>query len=189
MSALQKKESYSFEDWSSWDEDMRAEIIDGTLYMMAQPTQRHQEIVGEIYRQIANYLVGKRCKVFPGNFGVNLFPSTDKRKRNKKDTILVPDITVVCDLSKLDGKVCNGPPDMVVEVLSPSTAQADRLIKLKQYLQAGVQEYWIVDPECEMVNVHILQNENYSVIPYGKEDTITVNVLEGCEVELRSVYG
>ena len=171
---------YSYEDWLSWGEDFRAEIIDGDIYMMAQPIQRHQEIVGEIFRQIATYLRGKRCKVFPSPFGVRL----EKRRH----TVLEPDIVVVCDPSKLDGKVCNGAPDMVVEVLSPSTAQRDRLIKRKLYQKAGVLEYWLVDPDWRNVDVYILRDENYTIESYGAEDTVAIHCLDDCKINMQSVF-
>ena len=181
MTALQRKDYYTFEDWMSWDEDFRAEIIDGKLYMMAQPTLRHQEVAGDIFWQIYSYLKGKRCKVFYSPIGVRL--------EKNKDTCLEPDVVVVCDRSKLDGgKICIGPPDMVVEVLSPSTKNKDMELKWKKYQEAGVQEYWIVDPDYRYITVNILDKGQYKSLQYIAGDTISVSVLDGCEVNLQSVF-
>lgn len=180
MELARKKEYYTFEDWLSWEEDVRAEIIDGELIMMAPPTQQHQGILGEVYRQLANFLKGKPCKVFPAPFGVRL--------SENDDTALEPDIVVVCDKSKLDGKICNGAPDMVVEILSPSTSRRDKLVKFNLYLKAGVREYWIVDPDTKTVSAYILQDGEYITKAYGDEDTVDVQVLEGCQINLTDVF-
>jgi Uma2 family endonuclease len=180
METARKTEYYTYADWLSWDEDVRAEIVDGQLFMMAPPTQKHQEISGEIYRQIANFLKGKPCKVFPAPFGVRL--------NKKEDTALEPDIVVVCDKSKLDGKVCNGAPDMVIEITSPSTERTDRIVKYNKYQQAGVREYWIVDTEKNVVDVYILENGKYFRTAYEHMDTVPVHVLEGCKIDLRDVF-
>jgi len=184
MSAVKipRQDYYTFEDWMSWDEDIRAEIVDGVLYMIAQPTIRHQEIVMEISRQIANYLVGKHCKVLPSPVGVRL--------KKTENTALEPDIVVVCDRSKLDGEICNGAPDMVVEVLSPSSVRKQEVIKLKKYQAAGVPEYWIVDPINNVVRVYILENGRYNFpVSYFSMDRIKISVLENCEVNLQTVFG
>lgn len=182
---LNRKTYYTIDDWLAWDDDFRAEIIDGVLYMMAHPIQKHQEIVMEVSRQISNYLVGKRCKVFPG-LGVNL--SNLKKHNWKKDTIVVPDIVVVCDTSKLDGSVCNGAPDMVMEVLSPSTRKNDKLLKLEKYRKAKVNEIWISDPESRTVQVYVLENKRYTSHTYGPGDTISLSICDGCTVNLQPVF-
>lgn len=177
---LRKEKSYTFEDWLSWDEGVRAEIMDGALVMMAPPSQKHQEIMGEIFRQLATFLKGKSCKVFPAPFGVRL--------AQDEHTALEPDIVVVCDRKKLDGKVCNGAPDMVVEVSSPSTARHDRLVKYHKYLHAGVREYWIVDPDTKTVQVFLLEGGKYVVNAYGDTDVVSVSVLEDCQITLEDVF-
>jgi Uma2 family endonuclease len=143
----EKKSYYTYADVLEWDEDVRAEIIDGGLYMMtsdaeasnksflaangpkvrmAPPARVHQMVLMELARQLGNFLQGKSCEVYPAPFGVRLFPKDDQ----SDDTFVEPDIVVVCDSSKLDDKGCNGAPDLAVEILSSSTARYDRVVKL-----------------------------------------------------------
>jgi Uma2 family endonuclease len=182
MSDALKKDFYSYEDWLEMDEQVRVELVDGEVYLMATPEQQHQEILGEIYRQLANFLKGKPCKVFPAPFGVRL--------SQHEDTVFEPDIVIVCDPdhSKLNGKICDGVPDMVVEILSPSSIRHDRLVKFNRYLHAGVREYWIVDGETNSVQVNTLENGRYITAMYSDTDTVPVGVLEGCVLTLADVF-
>ena len=180
MDALRQDEYYAYEDWLDLDDGNRYELLNGEIRMMSEPSRRHQEIVMEMSRQIANFLVGKSCRVYPAPFGVRL--------HNKKDTAFQPDITVVCDPSKLSDKGCVGAPDLIAEILSPSTAEYDKVVKFNQYLQAGVREYWIVDPDSKTVSVHILKDAEYVVRQFAQGDTIKVHVLDGCEIVLSHVF-
>jgi len=184
-----KKEQYTFADVLSWNGNERIEIIDGEAYMMAPPSSYHQEISMELARQLANFLDGKRCRVYPAPFGVRLFEQDGDTPENV-DTMVEPDISVVCDRNKVDKYGCKGAPDMIVEILSPSTHRHDRLVKLNLYQRAGVREYWIVDPETKTVQV-FLPDDNASFRlheDYGKEDVAKVNVLDGCFIELSKVF-
>jgi Uma2 family endonuclease len=142
------------------------------------PSLKHQLINGGLHAQFWAFLEGKPCKVFHPPFDVRL----------SNDTVLQPDITIVCDKSKLDDKGCNGAPDMVVEILSPSGASRDMLFKLNEYLKAGVCEYWIIDPESETVYVNILEDNRYTPTEYQKDAKLAVHVLEGCEIDLSRVF-
>jgi len=175
---------YTYTDYLEWDEDVRAELFDGEIVMMATPLRVHQGVSGELFFQIKAYLAGKKCKVYSAPFSVRLFP----QKNNRDDTVFEPDIVVVCDQEKLDDKGCNGPPDMVVEVVSPSTAKYDRVLKFRKYQKAGVREYWIVDPEIKTVQVNILDNGRYVSSVYDETDKAPVSVLEGCEIDLAVVF-
>lgn len=156
--------------------------------MMAPPSRVHQEIVTELTRQIANYLEGKKCKVYPAPFAVRLFEKAEDRPEDV-DTMVEPDISIVCDADKLDEIGCKGAPDMVIEVLSPSTQRHDRLTKYNLYQRAGVREYWIVDPESKTVQVCVLEGGSYRVLEvYTAQDVAKVNALEGCFVELSKVF-
>ena len=188
MALPAEKERYTFADVLTWEENERAEIINGEAVMMAPPTTAHQLISGEIFRQLANYLEGKKCRVIPAPFAVRLFEK-DGDSPDDVDTMVEPDISVICDRGKLDGKGCKGAPDMVVEILSPSTRRHDRLVKLGLYQRAGVREYWIVDPENRAVQVFTLTDG--LLLPhedYGREDVAKVNVLDGCFIELSKVF-
>ena len=156
--------------------------------MMAPPLVIHQEILTELTRQLANYLAGKRCKVYPAPFGVRLFEETGDYPENV-DTVVEPDISVVCDRDKLDKYGCRGAPDLIVEILSPSTRRHDRLVKMELYRQAGVREYWIVDPDNQDIQVLLLENGRYVVQGYGtREDQLPVFVLEDCVIDLSLVF-
>lgn len=184
-----KQDRFTFSDVLTWDENERIEIIHGEAFMMAPPSRIHQEISGEIFRQLANYLEGKRCKVYSAPFGVRLF-ERDGDSPGDVDTVVEPDISVVCDRSKLDDHGCKGAPDMLIEILSPSTLRHDQLVKLNLYQQAGVREYWIVDPMSKSVQVFLLDSEGFLRIHevYGRTDVAKVNVLDGCFLELSKVF-
>ena len=189
MSLPEKKERFTFADCLTWDEDARIEIISGEAFMMSPPSRIHQEICFEIGRQLGNYLEGKRCKVYPAPFGVRLFEQDGERPEDV-DTMVEPDISVICDRNKLDKHGCKGAPDLIVEVLSPTTQRHDQLVKLNLYQRAGVREYWIVDPENRTVRV-MVQAGNGTLQTheiYRREDVAKVNVLDGCFIELSKVF-
>jgi len=188
MALPAEKERYTFADVLTWGENDRIELIDGEAYMMAPPSRIHQKISMELSRQLANYLDGKKCEVYPAPFGVRLFEK-DKDSPDNVDTLVEPDISVVCDKNKLDKNGCKGAPDMVIEILSPSTLRHDRFVKLGLYQRAGVREYWIVEPETRTVQVYTLENGILQPRAfYGPEDVAKVNVLEGCFIELAKVF-
>ena len=183
-----EKERYTFADVLAWSEDDRIEIINGEAFMMATPSRIHQEISGALFAQLYNFLEGKKCRVYAAPFGVRLFEK-DGDAPEDVDTLVEPDISVVCDKSKLDKHGCKGAPDLVVEILSSSTQRQDRLVKLGLYQRAGVREYWIVSPEEKTVQVLLL--ENGKLLPhevYGRDDVAKVNVLKGCFIELGKVF-
>ena len=188
MALPAKNERYTFADCLTWDEDERFEIINGDAFLMAPPARVHQEVSGALCAQLHNFLEGKRCKVYPAPFAVRLFEE-DGNSPEDVDTMVEPDITVVCDRNKLDDHGCKGAPDLVIEILSPSTRRHDRLVKLGLYQQAGVREYWIVDPKDQSVQVLLLRNG--LLLPhedYGRKDIAKVNVLDGCFIELSRVF-
>jgi Uma2 family endonuclease len=187
---IEEKDHYTYSDYMEWDEDVRAEIINGYIYMMSPPLTIHQRIAGRLLVKLANFLEGKTCEAFIAPFGVRLFPKEDK----SDDTVVEPDITVVCDPLKIDDHGCNGPPDLIIEILSPSTRQKDRMIKLNLYQKAMVREYWIVFPENKEIEVHILEEGRYNTQVYGvKEDDdipeiIPVTVLPGLTIDTKNIF-
>ena len=183
MPIPQQDERYTYADYCTWDDNGRWELIDGAAYAMSPaPTRTHQQISGELYRQLANFLKGKPCKVYHAPFDVRLNAGSED------NTVIQPDLVVVCDSSKLDEKGCKGAPDLVVEVLSPTSARTDKLLKFQKYQRAGVREYWIVDPETKAVQVCVLRDEFYLVTMYADTDTAPVSVLSGCEINLQDVF-
>jgi len=182
MGALQSDKRFTYADYLTWDENIRCELIDGIPYMMIAPSRMHQGISVALTSQLYNFLRGKPCKVYEAPFDVRL--NADKGD----DTVVQPDILVVCDNAKLDDKGCIGAPDLIVEILSPSSYKHDLVLKFHKYLEAGVREYWIVNPDSKTVNVYILDNGNYMAFAYLESDSVPSHVLEGCTVHLDEVF-
>lgn len=186
--ALPQEKRYTLNDILSGDEQERVELIEGQIYMMAPPSRAHQEVVAALVAQLHNFLEGKKCRVYPAPFAVRLFEKENDRP-DDVDTMVEPDISVVCDPEKLDEIGCKGAPTVVMEVLSPSTQRHDRLVKLNLYQRAGVPEYWIINPQDETVQVLILDGGRYVTSEvYGAEDVAKVNALQGCYIELSKVF-
>jgi Uma2 family endonuclease len=182
------RDGYTYADYLEWDENLRAEIIDGELFALAAPDLEHQRIIRQLLLALGNFLKGKPCEVFAAPVSVRLNPAQD----NGDKTVLEPDIVVVCDPAKLDKRGVNGAPDLVIEVLSPSTARHDKLVKFHKYRAAGVREYWLVDPDAQIVQVCILTDGWYKISAYGETDStdgtiLPVSVLPGCKIDLKDI--
>ena len=173
---------YTYSDYLQWDDDTRWELIDGTPYMMSAPNRRHQELLGNLHLLFGNYLKGKDCKIYLSPFDVRLNADTFD------NTVVQPDLLIVCDHSKLDIAGCVGAPDMVVEILSPSTSRYDRTLKFNSYRQSGIREFWVVDPETKTLAIHILKGDEYITQAYTDEDTASVHVLKGFSIDLSEVF-
>jgi Uma2 family endonuclease len=184
MALPKEKPYYTYADFLEWDEGERYEIMDGEAVMLAAPNRAHQEISGAIYRQLSDFLKGKPCRIYYAPFSVRLFPRADE----SDDTVLEPDILVVCDSAKLDKRGCNGAPDFVIEIHSPSTAKYDKLEKFNKYLEAGVREYWMVDPDTSSVQACVLEDGRYWLSPFGETDSVPVSVIAPCIVDMRPVF-
>ena len=173
---------YTYSDYLTWDDDNRWELIDGVPYLMSAPNRQHQGLLGNLHGQFWTFLKGKKCKVYMAPFDVRLNADTFD------NTVVQPDLIVVCDKSVLDDAGCKGVPDFVIEILSPSTSRYDRTIKYNTYLKAGTREYWILDPKTKTLAVHLLQDGNYVTHPYTHEDTAPVHVLDGFGIDLSEVF-
>jgi len=161
---------HTYAEYLTWPDERRYELIDGVAYCMVPPapTLEHQDFAGEIYRQIANALQGKPCRVFIAPLDVRL-PKADETDE-RVDTVVQPDVLVVCQTGKLDRRGVRGAPDLAVEVLSPSTASHDHLRKRRVYERAGVREYWLVHPTDRIVTVYRLANGEF-----GKPDVFDMS--------------
>lgn len=189
MALPAKKDRYTFADCLAWGENERAEIINGEIFMMAPPSSVHQEISGALFAQFYNYLEGKQCRVYAAPFAVRLFEQDGDTPENV-DTMVEPDLSVICDKNKIDKRGCKGVPDLVIEILSPSTQRHDRLVKLDLYQRAGVREYWIADPENGTIQVMLQDSSGTLQLRevYSQSDIARVNVLEGCFIDLNKVF-
>ena len=185
---LPKEILFTYEDILTWEGPERCELIDGVPQLLASPSRVHQEVSGELFRQIATHLHGKPCKVYAAPFDVRLFEE-DGNTPEDVDTVVVPDISVICDKSKLDDRGCKGAPDFVIEILSPSTQRTDRLVKLNLYQKAGVREYWLADPSNKTIQVCLLENGVYRVAQiYTETDSAEIQTLGGIPVDLSMVF-
>ncbi len=147
MTLLKRDAHYhTYADYLTWSRSYGDELINGTAYVREppSPSPSHQGIVGELYRQAANALDDKPCRVYVAPFDVRLPKSAEED--DKVDTVVQPDVLIVSDLKKIDARGMRGAPDWVAEVLSPSTASHDRTVKLAAYERAGVREVWLIDP-------------------------------------------
>lgn len=172
MPALQPYlETLTLEQYEALPEDNRAEVFDGVVYNMASPSQEHQTISMELSTILNTYIKSREgsCRVFHAPFDVKL--------NDTPLTIVQPDIMIICDKDKLDGKRCNGAPDFIIEIVSPSNPADDYIRKPFYYKNAGVREYWIVDPRRKIVTVNYFEG-NILNIQYSFESTIKVNIYD-----------
>jgi Uma2 family endonuclease len=147
---------FTYGDYRLWPEDERWELIDGVAWnMCAAPNRAHQAVSGELYRQIANWLKGKPCRVYDAPFDV-LLPAWAGQLDDEVDTVVQPDIVVYCDRSKLTDAGATGAPDWAVEIISPWTSRKDLNEKYRLYERVGVREYWVLDPAAKSLQVYRL---------------------------------
>jgi Uma2 family endonuclease len=189
LSIPEPNKKYTFTDYLKWDPQERYELIDGIpLLMTPAPSWQHQAISRQLTYQLVAFLQGKRCQVFHAPFDVRIpyQGETDEDTSN----VFQPDLVVICDPSKLSGSGYFGAPTLIIEILSPHTAKTDRILKFNKYEQAGVQEYWIVEPETKIVTRFIIQeNQKYGRPEYfTEEDKIEGSVLPGLIIDLSTVF-
>ena len=172
---IPKKHTFTASDYWALPEGHHAELIDGELYNMAPPSRIHQKIVMQLSYAISHYISSKGgpCEVYPAPFAVNL---------NADDTTFVePDISVICDKDKLSDRGCEGAPDWIIEVVSPSSQKMDYLTKLFKYRTAGVREYWIVNPMSETVQIYSFEGSEDSV-QHSFSDKIQAGIYNDLEI-------
>ncbi|MFN2349579.1 MAG: Uma2 family endonuclease [Thioalkalivibrio sp.] len=158
--ALRDKAHHTYGDYISWSEETRYELVDGHAYAMAPaPSVSHQQVVGELYRQVADALDDSPCRVLIAPVDVRL-PRQDEADEDI-DTVVQPDLMVVCDPRRIEERGIRGAPDWIVEVLSPSTAAHDQQLKREIYERHGVQEYWLVHPGDRVLIIYRLQANAY----------------------------
>lgn len=183
-----EEQRYSYADYLTWDDRERWELIDGVPYAMAAPRRSHQKISMNLSRVISTFLLGKKCEVYAAPFDVRL-EKVSNDDNSAIYTVVQPDISVFCDLSRLDEKGATGAPDFIIEILSESTVLHDLNRKLALYEKNDVKEYWVVSPTEQIIQVHLLKDGKYSHIKqYEKEDKIPVQTLEGLEIALAEIF-
>ncbi|MCR5128709.1 MAG: Uma2 family endonuclease [Lachnospiraceae bacterium] len=167
---------YTVKDVFSLPKGTRAELIDGDMYLMALPRYRHQKLLGELYWMIKNYIKekGGKCEVIPAPFGVFL--------EEDDENLVEPDISVICDLDKIQEDGCHGAPDWIIEIVSPTSRKLDCFIKQEKYRKSGVREYWIVDPQTATIRVYEYTTD--SIKEYDFADQVKAGIYEDLVINL-----
>lgn len=174
---LPKERIYTSEDYWNLPEEQRAELIDGKLYAMAPPNFIHQKLIQQLGRIIGNHISNKNgeCEIVPAPFAVNL---------NADDKIWVePDISIICDKSKISDRGCKGAPDWIIEIVSPSSIRMDYSVKLFKYRTAGVREYWIINPMKKAVQTYVFEGEEDANMYFFGEE-IPVHIFDGLNIKI-----
>ncbi|HCE68293.1 MAG: hypothetical protein A2X82_18725 [Geobacteraceae bacterium GWC2_55_20] len=188
--AEKMEERFTYGQYYQWDDGERWELIDGVPYnMTAAPVRRHQGILVRVSSRIEEFLRDKPCQVYFAPFDVRL-PDFSEQDDNDVPTVVQPDLVVVCDEKKLDDRGCRGAPDLVLEILSPSTSRKDIGVKFSLYERHGVREYWIIHPAEESLMVFTIGEDGKYGRPqgYGRGDLAISTVLEGVELNLEEVF-
>lgn len=174
---LSQERTYTIDDIYALPDGERAELIDGQLYNMAPPGTIHQRISSFLHASIFNYINDNNgpCEVFTAPFSVYLFEDDSK--------YLEPDISVICEKNKIDGKGCKGAPDWIIEIVSPSSKRMDYYTKLSLYRAAGVREYWIVDPSKHTTIVYDMEHDDGPAL-HSFSESVNVNIYPGFSISL-----
>ncbi len=181
MPALQPRpEPITLEQYETLPSDTRVEVFDGIIYNMASPSQIHQDISRELLYILTDYLKRKKgtCKVYSAPVDVKL--------NDIPLTIVQPDLMIICDKNKLDGKRCNGAPDFIIEIISPGNASDDYIKKLYYYKNYGVREYWIVDPTRHIITINYFEGDNI-MVQYPFNATIKVNIYQDLFIDFKTI--
>ena len=179
---------YTYADYLTWQMDEMVELIKGKIFKQAAaPRVNHQRIARNVITSLSNFLKGKKCEAFIAPFDVRL---PTKSKRNEDiDTVVQPDICVICDPSKIDELGCLGAPDLIVEILSPGNNKKELQNKYEVYEESGVKEYWIIHPnECTLI-INTLINGKYQasrIFTHG--DKVASQAVEGFVLDLEEVF-
>ena len=182
--------SYTYADYLQWKFEEQVELIRGKIFKMRPaPATKHQQISISLSSAIYNFLKRKNCKVFAAPFDVRL-PVKNKKKDNEITTVVQPDICVICDESKIDGRGCLGAPDLIIEILSPGNTHKEVKLKHEIYEEAKVKEYWVIYPSEQNIAVFILnENNKYDGAKiYAGNDSIKSIAVKGLIIKLNDTF-
>ena len=188
---LDLNKRYTFADYLTWMDEKRRELIGGFIKMMSPAPRRiHQDVAARLFTQLWNQFSDKTCKAYFAPFDVRFPNNPGETSDEQVYTVVQPDISVICDLTKLDDKGCIGAPDFIIEIISPGTAKHDVEDKYHLYENHGVKEYWIVYPESKTVSVFLLdaKGEFQLIGMYADDSKVKVNIFEDVVVELEEVF-
>ncbi len=187
ISHLDFQKTYTYADYLRWRLDEYVELIKGKLFLMSPgPSSTHQRLSYRLGGAFYNYLQEKKCEAFAAPFDVRLFPSGSDQEIT---TVIQPDFCIVCDPSKIDPKGCLGAPDLVIEILSPSTFRKDLNEKYELYEEAGVLEYWVVRPEEKSIHVYLLKEGKFHQEGvFFEKDQLPVSIFPDLSIDLGKVF-
>ncbi len=177
---------YTYTDYLSWKFEERVELIKGKIFKMAAPSSRHQGISSSLHITLGFYFKNKSCKIFAAPFDVRLpIP-----KGKKMYTVVQPDLCVICDKSKIDKRGAKGAPDLAIEIISPGNSKRDLYDKFKIYEEAGIKEYWIVQPNIKTILVYCLNKEGkYTGLkPFTEDDRLKSFLFPDLEFDLNNIF-
>jgi len=188
---LNPSQRYTYADYLTWFDDVRRELIDGVIHLMSAPVRIHAQISSELSFLVKMFIKKRKgkCRIYYAPFDVRL-PINNKTADDEVPNVVQPDICVVCDPSKLDYRGCIGAPDLIVEIISPSTSKKDWEKKFDLYEVSGVREYWIVDPKEKKVHIFLLQPDgkyNQGTV-YECTQKAPVHIFKGLVIDLREVF-
>lgn len=189
INLLDFSKTYSYADYLKWEFKERLELIKGKIFRMSPaPATRHQQISSKISNRLWNFLENKQCQVFAAPFDVRL--PINSKKNADVETVVQPDICVICDSNKIDTKGCLGPPDLIIEILSPGNSKKEMKDKYEVYEESGVKEYWLVDIANECVFVYVLdKSRKYTGLkPFVTEDIIESSNLKGFSISTQDIF-
>ena len=179
---VKKQGEYTLDDYYALPNERRVALIDGVIYDMSSPTSAHQILCTSVWRELMDYIEKKKGKCIPMVSPLDVQLDCDDK------TMVQPDVLVVCDRDKIIRRCIYGAPDLVVEILSPSTRKKDMFVKLGKYMDAGVREYWMIDPDQKKVIVYDLEHEELPAL-YGFDAKVPVGIFDGeCEVDFHEIY-
>ncbi len=186
LAQLDLDKQYTYADYLKWQFSERVELIKGFIKKMSPaPNRVHQSILFNFTLQIGRHRGEDTCKMFFAPFDVRL-PVQTKRKNS---SVVQPDFCIVCDASKLDEQGCNGAPDLIVEILSPSNTRHDTDTKFNLYEEAGVKEYWIVQPQQKSILIYVLQDGKYiGLKPFGEDEFAQGRLFPNLKIEVNEVF-
>jgi len=189
LADLDLTKTYTYADYFKWTFEERVELLRGYVHKMSPaPNRKHQQLSGEIYYKIRNFLNGHKCQAYIAPFDVRL----PRKSKDDKDifTVLQPDICVICDQAKLDDRGCIGAPDLVVEILSPGNNKKELKNKYELYEESGVREYWVVSPQHEWLMAYNLVEGRYEASRLMVSgDLVVSSAVEGLVLDLEQLFG
>lgn len=180
--AIKQQGDYTLEDYYQIPDDIRVELIDGVIYNMTAPSSFHQIIAGYIYTKLLNHVLNNKDACLP------MISPLDVQLNCDDKTMVQPDVIIICNKDKIIGRCVYGAPDFIIEVLSKSTRRKDMIIKLNKYIDAGVREYWMIDPRKKEVMVYDFEHDDFPIL-YGFGDLVPVRIWDGaCTIAFQELY-